>query len=304
MDLSQVIANDLKLDRYYIERIISKADLSYRDYSISKKNGGVRFVAQPSAELKTLQYWVCYSILNKLPISRAAFAYKHGDSIKKHAFFHRKSKHILHTDITSFFPSIHLCHLKGIFENHLEAFIDINLECEKAIEQIGKICFRENHLCIGAVSSPIISNIIMEPIDYEIIEYCESNGLLYSRYADDMYISSDSYIDSSVLTFIESALQKHNFEINKDKTRFYSPKYRRKITGLILTNESKISIGLKRRNQIKAMIYKKIVHNEGDPNQILGYLSFLKDIEPNTYDNLIIKYSKYCKEDIIKEIMK
>ena len=274
MDLSQVIADDLKLDRYYIENVISKADFSYRDYLIPKKSGGVRAVAQPSPELKTLQYWVSYNILNKLPVSKAAFAYKRGDSIKKHAEFHRQSKHLLHTDISSFFPSIHLSHLKTIVEKHTKIIYDLQLDFEDAIEQIGKICFREDSLCIGAVSSPIISNIIMNPIDLEIMEYCESNGLLYSRYADDIYISSDAYIDSSVLTFINSVLQKYSFEINKDKTRFYSSKYKRKITGLILTNDSKISIGLKRRNQIKTMIYKKLVHHEGDSNQILGYLSF------------------------------
>jgi hypothetical protein len=52
------------------------------------------------------------------------------------------------------------------------------------------------------------------------------------------------------------------------------------------------------------MIYNKLVHNQGDSNHILGYLSFLKDIEPNTYNNLIIKYSQYCDEDIIDALKK
>ena len=304
MDLSQVIADRLSLDKYYIEMVISKANFSYRNYFIPKKNGGIRAVAQPSPELKTLQYWITNNILYELPVSKAAFAYKRGDSIKRHANFHRQSKHLLHTDIASFFPSIHLSHLKEIIEKHKEIIYDLQLDFDDAIEQIGKICFRDDSLCIGAVSSPIISNIIMNPIDSEIIEFCESNGLLYSRYADDIYISSNDFIDPNVLSFIRTVLKKYSFEINTDKTRFYSPKYRRKITGLILTNDAKISVGLKRRKQIKTMVYQKLVHHKGDSNQILGYLSYLKDIEPNTYNNLIIKYSKYCKEDIIKEIMK
>ena len=74
MELSQVISDDLKLDKQYIDNVISKADSSYKEYFIPKKNGGVRAVAQPSPELKTLQYWVSYNILQKLPVSKAAFA--------------------------------------------------------------------------------------------------------------------------------------------------------------------------------------------------------------------------------------
>ena len=66
MDLSQVIADSLSLDKYYIEMVISKANFSYRDYFIPKKNGGIRAVAQPSPELKTLQYWITNNILYEL----------------------------------------------------------------------------------------------------------------------------------------------------------------------------------------------------------------------------------------------
>ena len=75
------------------------------------------------------------------------------------------------------------------------------------------------------------------------------------------------------------------------------------VTGLIITNDSKVSIGSKRRNEIKKMVYNKIVNGNGDKDSIMGYLAFLKDVEPNTYNNLIIKYSKYCDVDVIEKIL-
>ena len=92
--------------------------------------------------------------------------------------------------------------------------------------------------------------------------------------------------------------------MNYSKTKFCSSKSRRKVTGLIITNDSRISIGKERRKAIKKMVYDKLVHGKGDPYQILGHLSFLKDVEPNTYNNLIIKYSGYCSGDVIKELSK
>jgi len=34
----------------------------------------------------------------------------------------------------------------------------------------------------------------------------------------------------------------------------------------------------------------------------LGNLAFLKDVEPNTYNSLLIKYAGYCDGDVIAAI--
>lgn len=299
MDIIDRISLDLKLDKAYLSRIVSRSAFYYKDFTIPKRNGDKRHISQPSPELKTLQYWVLNNILNKLSVSTAAYAYKKGDSIKKHAQLHSKSRFIFHTDIRSFFPSIHSSHLNDILRANKKIFDELELDLDDSIQDIKKICFRKDALCIGAVSSPAISNIIMKSFDDKLIEYCESNDYIYSRYADDIYISSKSHINNKIVYFLSLKLGEMGFKINSSKTKFYSPKYRRKITGLILTGDSHISIGTERRTEIKKMIYNKLVHGKGDSDQILGYLSFLKDIEPNTYNNLIIKYSKYCEGDII-----
>lgn len=41
------------------------------------------------------------------------------------------------------------------------------------------------------------------------------------------------------------------------------------------------------------MVYNKLEHNDGNANVIRGYLSFLKGIEPDYFDKIIIKYSNY-----------
>lgn len=304
MNIIDKIAMELKLDKSYIYRIVSRSALYYKDFTIPKHNGGKRFVAQPSPELKTLQYWVLNNIFNKIAVSKAAYAYKKGDSIKKNAQVHSKSKFILHADILNFFPSIRPSYLNNILLENKKILEDLGLELDTSILEINNICFRHNTLCVGAVSSPAISNIIMCSFDNIILDYCKSNNYIYSRYADDIYISSNRYIDKGIISFLRSELSKMKLCINYSKTKFHSPKYRRKITGLIITEKSEITVGIERRAKIKKLIYDKLVYNKGNPNKIIGYLSFLKDIEPNTYNNYIIKYSKYCDGDIITELKK
>ena len=122
-----------------------------------------------------MQYWVIENILYKLPISSGAYAYNKGNSIKKHALVHSKSKHILRLDIKNFFPSISSELLYNILIEHKEIIENMNIYFSDAFDNIKKICFRYDKLCIGTVSSPIISNIIMYEFDLKIMSFCKSN---------------------------------------------------------------------------------------------------------------------------------
>lgn len=81
------ISSNLQLKDDYISSIIRRSNYYYKDYYIPKSNGGRRKISQASPELKTLQYWVKTNILSLLPISKAAFAYNRGNSIKNTLHF-------------------------------------------------------------------------------------------------------------------------------------------------------------------------------------------------------------------------
>lgn len=302
MTTVEKIANDLKLNCVYVEKIVDRAIYYYRDYTIPKKNGGKRKISQPSPELKSFQYWVVVNILKELPVSEGAFAYQLGNSIKRHANHHRNSKFLFHTDIKNFFPNIHPELLDAVLKSHPDCITRLDLDISDAIDTIHKICFRKHGLSIGAVSSPVISNIVLYEFDQTLIRYCHERDYKYSRYADDIYISSNQFLPKDIVAFISFQLNLYGFNINYNKTWFKSTKCCRRITGLVITNDGKISIGLKKRKEIEKMIYNSLVHHTGDKNYIIGYLAFLKDIEPFTYNKLQIKYSKYCQGDVMEAI--
>lgn len=298
----ELIAKDLQLDIAYVRSVISRSSYYYKDYYIPKRNGGRRRIAQASPELKTLQYWVRYNILNHLPISRAAFAYSKGDSVKKHAEYHRCSSYVFHTDIKDFFPSVQSKQLIDILKRHREVLEGVGIWYEDICEIVSKICFRNGGLCIGTVSSPIISNIVMYDFDESVREYCAQEGYKYSRYADDIYISSETFLPNGLRAEIEKWLKEHGFLMNTSKTWFQSRKGRRQITGLIITNERSVSVGTEMRRMIKKMVYDRLVHGKGEPDVVLGYLAYLKSIEPYTYSRILVKYASYCDGDVIAAI--
>src|SRR5882724_8852090 len=87
-------------------RIIVTAPKRYKVYTIPKRNGGVRIIAQPSRELKVLQRFLLDRYLRKYPIHPAAMAYERGRNIFENAAQHIDNSVFLKLDFEAFFPSI------------------------------------------------------------------------------------------------------------------------------------------------------------------------------------------------------
>lgn len=291
MSIKKRIEDELNISIDLINLIEKYSSRYYSRFLIPKKNGEFRRIYHPSPILKTLQYWIVENIFSYMPISNFATAYQKGSSIKKNAYLHKDCRHLLHLDIKNFFESINEKHLINLLDVNKDKLVIGSLSKED-INFINNVCLYEGHLTIGSVCSPIISNCVMFEFDNEINNKLSLNGITYSRYADDMLFSSSTYIDDGVVDIVRNELNRYGFKLNENKTSFMSPKDRRIATGLII-DRGKVTVGLSRKKQIKKMIYKKLKYNEGDSKRILGYMFFIKDIEPEFFNKLILKYSDY-----------
>lgn len=288
MSLITKMSNDLLLDSQTIKRIAFNSEKFYRVYEVDKKNGSgeKRLIYHPSPQLKALQYWVVHNILSAFPVSGFSMAYEQGCSIKKNAFIHKDAKHLLHMDISSFFESI----TKDYIEETILCDSDLDDDDK---ELFYKITLFKNHLVIGSVSSPSISNRVMYGFDLKLHGIASQYGnLRYTRYADDLVFSGPDYIDSNIVTEVEDELRKRGFKLNHRKTSFMSSATRKSVTGLVV-DDGNVTVGYRRKRQIKSMVYNKLEHGIGDANIILGYLFFLKGVEPGYFDKIIAKYSDY-----------
>jgi Reverse transcriptase (RNA-dependent DNA polymerase). len=290
MSIIEKMSEELVVDINYIKNISYQSSVYYSRYKIKKKNGRERRIFHPSPVLKTFQYWLVNNFFSKFRISDYAFAYRKGYSIKRNAQAHLNSEHILHLDISSFFESITKNHLMGLFNNN-NLLLDNLGVTDEDINIILNICLYNNGLTIGSVSSPIISNIVMCSFDEKLRKKLPDE-IVYTRYADDMVFSSKNFINNEIISVVEMLLKEYNFSLNKEKTRFMCNKGRRAVTGIII-DDNRVSVGLKKRRKIKSMLYNKLEHGKGNSDEILGHLFYLKDIEPNYFNKIIIKYSTY-----------
>ncbi|OYU56717.1 MAG: hypothetical protein CFE25_05685 [Chitinophagaceae bacterium BSSC1] len=91
----------------------------------------------------------------------------------------------------------------------------------------------------GAPTSPIISNIVCQRLDYLLTGVANRFGLTYSRYADDITFSSKHNVYDRKGDFYQEVLRiikQQKFAINEDKTRLQKNGYRKEVTGLLVND--------------------------------------------------------------------
>lgn len=292
-NLIQKIAADLGMLPTHVLSIIRTAPLRYKIFEIPKKSGGMREVAQPAREVKAIQRWIMQELADCLPVHESAAAYREGSSIRKNAEIHANSRFMLKLDFTNFFPSI----LGNDIYEHLKQHCSEKLD-PSAIELITYACcwVRERRpplrLCIGAPSSPMLSNSIMFEFDSRLASVAAEDGIAYTRYADDITLSCrdrgkvDHY--RQVVINLLAELTYPHIEINESKTVYASRAGKRVVTGLVLTPEGKVSIGRERKRLIRAMYHRSLTQelNEKEIQELNGLISFADNIEPGFSERL------------------
>lgn len=270
-----------------VEHIVATAPRRYKVFSIPKRNGGLREIAQPSRELKVLQNLVVRRILHLLPLHDAAHGYVKGRGIKSNAAAHVSSHYLLKLDLQDFFPSIRPHDLT----KHLRAYAPDLLSAEEVM-QVRDIVFwkpkgdRTSRLCIGAPSSPFLSNTLMIDLDTSLAGFAAELGVTYTRYADDMAFSCMEKdvlpkIQQMATAAIEASLSPR-LRVNYEKTVHISRAHRRMLTGIVLNAVGEISIGRERKRVIRSMVHRQSLGqlSELQVLELQGLLAFAHDIEP------------------------
>ena len=229
MKLSERMAKGLGIDVGYIEAIAMQNNL-YVKYYIKKKNGGKREILQPSKGLKVLQKWLLRNILNEFPISEYSYAYRKGDSVVKNADRHKNSKYLLHTDIINFFPSITRRMLIYYFVKNINIVRKLELTKDDIRFVLDVCLYKGKYLVVGSVASPTIANMVMYEFDNQLMNKLDEKGrFYYTRYADDIIVSSEKYINDDIINLIEDMMKKYDFNINRKKTYYMNKKCRRQV---------------------------------------------------------------------------
>ncbi|EGV42537.1 RNA-directed DNA polymerase [Bizionia argentinensis JUB59] len=276
----------------YLKRAVKFQKFFYRKFEIDKRNGKKRILNEPLPSLKEIQLWILNEILYKNKVSRYAKAYVPNRSIKEHTIYHTDEKFVLTLDIKEFFKNIKFEFVESLFKSMGYS--------RKVSNLLTKLCYLEKELPQGASTSPYISNLILKDFDNVISNYCISNKIKYTRYADDLAFSGNLNTDE-IGILVNKELSKIGLELNDEKTKLMKPNQPQLISGIIVNKKAQLPKKIRNSLRNDMFFIKKfgLVNHMERTNQtksnylkhLIGRINYVLQINPR--DKEFIEYRKY-----------
>ena len=283
----------------YVYAAANSPERFYRQFSIPKKNGGIRIISEPLPNLKEIQKWILKNILYNLKVSAYAKAYIPGKSIKDNVRFHRRQKKVLSLDIKSFYDCLTNW---MVFQLFME-----NGYNESVAMMLTGLCCLNGSLPQGAPTSAALSNLLMKKFDEIVGKYCKEQEIRYTRYADDMTFSGD-FDEVQVIRFIRKNLKSMGLKLNKTKTRERKQGQQQEVTGIVVNYKTQVPKTVRKEIR-KNMYYIQKYGLESHLNYIgterknyighlMGQISYAlfinpKDREMKRYKHILEEYKQF-----------
>ncbi len=244
----------------------------YIQFTVKKKSGGQRIIHAPTPGLKAIQSSLNLILQSLHKPSPYATGFVPGKSILDNAKIHCGSNYVFNIDLKDFFPSIDQARFWGRLKyppfnlnenpgraklaNVIAALCCHEMEVERLNEEGEWQKVTRFVLPQGAPTSPTISNIICQQLDYYLKAAANHYGLRYSRYADDITFSSMHNVykkDGEFMMELFRILKEQNFHINPSKTRLQRRGYHQEVTGI--TVNEKTNVPTRYVKQIRKWLY-------------------------------------------------
>lgn len=278
----------------------------YTTFHVPKKSGhGYRRIDAPCGELM--------EALRKLKLifendfhalyHTSAFAYIKNrctiDAVKRHQA--NESKWFGKFDLSNFFGNTTMDFVLQQFAM-IFPFSEV-MKTERGMSALRTaldLAFLNGGLPQGTPVSPIITNIMMIPIDFKLangFRDFNNQSFVYTRYADDFIVSSRTDFDyKSVEKFIVDTLNEFSapFALNPEKSRYGSSAGRNWNLGVMLNKDNEITVGAKRKREFQAMLSNYVLDRKNgmpwslEDVQILdGHRNYYRMVEGETIDKIV-----------------
>jgi len=227
---------------------------------LQKKNGEPRPTVDAKPRLKNLHE----KIKNRLLKQVSYPAYLLGGiedkmtprDYKRHAATHSGKIILINEDVKDFFPSSSVKIVNGIWKRLF------NFSPEVA-ELLTKITTLNGSLPQGWKTSGYLANLTFWDKEPELVKILEVRGFSYSRFMDDITVSSKTRINNKSKTYIINEIYKmllsKGYSPKRSKHKIISNNSRMEVTGLTVNGKAP-SLSKNEQNNIRAAVHKCECH--------------------------------------------
>lgn len=292
----------------------------YRSFFIPKKSGGLRRINAPEPELMDAlrRQKAMYENDFHALYHTSAFAYIRRrctvDAVKRHQA--NSSRWFAKLDLHDFFGSTTLDFVMSMFSMVFPFSEVVKVpEGEAQLRKALELAFLDGGLPQGTPISPLITNVMMIPVDFKLTKALRDYNrqqFVYTRYADDFTISSKYDFDvRAVEKLVVETLGGFGapFSINASKTRYGSSAGRNWNLGVMLNKDNKITVGYKKKRQFQSMMYNYISDRRSgvawpreDIMAMQGLHSYYRMVEREAIDAIVRHTNEKLGVDVLRAI--
>jgi RNA-directed DNA polymerase len=305
----------------YLREIVQRRRDPYDDIARPKRTGGVRWLSAPEPVLMDVHRVVLRRALRNLPLHPSSFAYQEGRSILQCAQQHVGARWMMKFDLHAFFEHVHERDVFKVFENR-GYFPLVALELARICTRAGiatSPTHRDRYTAIpsydvnvhgrlpqGAPTSGALANAVATPLDHDLHRLATSAGFVYTRYSDDMVMSTSRAFHRPqaipLIREVERLVAARRFRLHHKKTRVIPPGARHLVLGLIVDGQVvRLTPEFRRRVEVHVRGVRKfglVEHHEhrgfrsllSFVNHVEGCLAFAMSVEPAWAGDLTLEW--------------
>lgn len=274
------LAKDAGVSPKLLESVVERSIDPYIDFQMKKRTGGYRTIAAPSKEFRpALDYLL--GLLSNDFIHANAFAYVSGRSVADCARLHEGIVWGVKVDLKDFFQAIDedMIYIaltrSGLASNRAKMLSKLATRVSASqssiqTQKIKRLNFlgvrkgrgvyrRVGTLPQGSPLSGYLANLVAWDLDCRLHEIARDLGMNYSRYSDDILLSSqrndfDRTTALTIVSEIRKAANEVGFDLNSKKTRILTPGARKQHLGLLIDRPG-VRLTKEKRRSIEAMFW-------------------------------------------------
>ncbi|MBU7440925.1 reverse transcriptase family protein [Paraburkholderia fungorum] len=261
------LAELCEVDYALLRQYVSRGFDPYESFRVRKRPGPngerrYRIICVPNPPLMKAQRWITQNVLQYGVVHNASVAFAPKSKLLHATEPHCNARWLIKLDIKRFFESIPERFVYRVFR-------DFGYQALVAFE-MARLCTRlypgplfdsrkwtssglrespykihaydqswQGHLPQGAPTSPMLANLVCYKLDELLADLADSDGLQYTRYADDLTFSTNSKEFSreqaaAVVGKVFQHLAQMGFSPNRSKTSVIPPRGRKVVLGLLV----------------------------------------------------------------------
>jgi RNA-directed DNA polymerase len=268
------------------------------------QSGKTRNLLVPNEKLKACHEFLRLFLLDFLPLNKdVVFSYRKGISAFDAVVRHARNKSFFVCDIANFFPNIKQSRVRSTLLTAKDSCPVEDLE--SWLDRIVDLVCVNDSLPMGFSTSPAISNAALMPFDNALKAYCDSKGLVLTRYSDDITVSGqDSAALEGIQDQIRALLQDTmhgELSLHPKKSKFLHSGAKIKLLGMVLLPNGTVSVDASVKDEIEVLIYfylrdrsKFADRVDGDPRKaearLSGLLNYVNTVDQTYLDKLRKKF--------------